>query len=594
MKSGAHRGSRAVVLAVTAALTIAAAVSGLAPTAGAGTSGGQPSFVLDEDMRGEAAIRALGDRLPVAAARNDLSPAAFRAAIRKDSMVWVGRTGRLLFVDEFGHDDHDHAETSGSLESTATTLPTDVFDLHSLPGAQRTIVLDFNGHDARGTAWGNTEAQNTAPYSIDGDPATFNDDEKAVIHSVWQRVAEDYAPFAVNVTTKDPAHGPGSRGADIIRRDDLSDTVFGTRVVVTPSKPYNCNCGGVAYVGVFDETGATHDYYQPAWVFTAGVGNGAKNIAEAASHEAGHNLGLNHDGTKRSGYYSGHEDWAPIMGVGYNKPITQWSRGEYSGANNKEDDFGVIWANGAPAAADEFGGTTGTAGVLSGSISGVIGSRTDVDLFSFTPTLTGVATISADPAPTSPNLDIRLRLLGTDGTTVLASADPASSASTGSDTTLGLDADLVANVVAGTTYFVEVDGVGFGDPATTGYSDYASVGRFTLSASVAEGTVTEPEDPVVEDQTPAAPSNATASGSPTVTVAWTDNSTNEDGFEVWREKKVRGRWGSATKVAATAANATSATDSPGKGTFRYRVRAFDGTLFSGWSNDTAEVATASK
>lgn len=30
------------------------------------------------------------------------------------------------------------------------------------------------------------------------------------------------------------------------------------------------------------------------------------------------------------------------MGVGYNKPITQFSRGEYANANNLEDDFTII------------------------------------------------------------------------------------------------------------------------------------------------------------------------------------------------------------------------------------------------------------
>lgn len=34
---------------------------------------------------------------------------------------------------------------------------------------------------------------------------------------------------------------------------------------------------------------------------------------------------------------------APIMGMSYNKPVTQWSKGEYSNANNKEDDTAVSW-----------------------------------------------------------------------------------------------------------------------------------------------------------------------------------------------------------------------------------------------------------
>ena len=46
------------------------------------------------------------------------------------------------------------------------------------------------------------------------------------------------------------------------------------------------------------------------------------------------------------GYYTGHGvapvDWGPIMGVGYYSDVTQWSKGEYSGANNTEDDLQKI------------------------------------------------------------------------------------------------------------------------------------------------------------------------------------------------------------------------------------------------------------
>ena len=108
---------------------------------------------------------------------------------------------------------------------------------------------------------------------------------------------------------------------------------------------------------MYDNT-SQHSYYQPALVFTKGVGTGAKNIAEAASHEAGHNVGLSHDGTASVGYYAGHGAWAPIMGVGYSKAISQWSKGEYSGANNKEDDFAVIGQNGLALRADDHGNGT--------------------------------------------------------------------------------------------------------------------------------------------------------------------------------------------------------------------------------------------
>ena len=45
-----------------------------------------------------------------------------------------------------------------------------------------------------------------APFWLqDNNPSTFSDSERATILSVWRIVAEDYAPFDVDVTTEDPA-----------------------------------------------------------------------------------------------------------------------------------------------------------------------------------------------------------------------------------------------------------------------------------------------------------------------------------------------------------------------------------------------------
>ena len=66
-------------------------------------------------------------------------------------------------------------------------------------------------------------------------------------------------------------------------------------------------------------------------------------------------------------YYSGQGNWAPIMGVGYYKPISQWSKGEYSGANNTEDDLTIITQNGLSYRADDFGNTIATAQALLGT-----------------------------------------------------------------------------------------------------------------------------------------------------------------------------------------------------------------------------------
>jgi hypothetical protein len=80
-------------------------------------------------------------------------------------------------------------------------------------------------------------------------------------------------------------------------------------------------------------------------------------------------------------------------------------------------------------------------------------------------------------------------------------------------------------------------------------------------------------------------------GTPTVTsigggqvhIVWADNSNNEDGFQVQRERKQGGSWIETTIVADVGANTTFVNDAPGVGTFRYRVRAYNTIGQSAWS-----------
>jgi autotransporter-associated beta strand protein len=69
------------------------------------------------------------------------------------------------------------------------------------------IYLDFNGAYVSGKDWRETDGTTTwsewdcHPWSSDGDRATFTDVEQTYIRLMWERVAEDYRPFNVNVTT---------------------------------------------------------------------------------------------------------------------------------------------------------------------------------------------------------------------------------------------------------------------------------------------------------------------------------------------------------------------------------------------------------
>src|SRR5262245_59227616 len=77
--------------------------------------------------------------------------------------------------------------------------------------------------------------------------------------------------------------------------------------------------------------------------------------------------------------------------------LNQWSKGEYSGANNKEDDLAIITRK-LPYRADDipdskslqFSGTTVSSDVNRGQIA----SNTDTDTFTFKVTSAGHATLN--------------------------------------------------------------------------------------------------------------------------------------------------------------------------------------------------------
>jgi hypothetical protein len=173
------------------------------------------------------------------------------------------------------------------------------------------------------------------------------------------------------------------------------------------------------------------------------------------------------------------------MGVGYSRPVTQWSKGEYTGANNHEDDLSVITSTGVSYRADDHGNDAAHATALGADLaaSGVITARADTDWFSWT-SPGGSSTVTVAPAPASPDLDASLTVYDTDGTTVLKTANP-SSARASADVATGLGATLTFSAAAGHEYYLAIDGVGSGAAATDGYSDYASLGQYTASVVTA-------------------------------------------------------------------------------------------------------------
>ena len=179
---------------------------------------------LPRPVRGATAVRLLGDQLDEAAALNDVTEAKLVEMLRSDPTVWLDSDGFVFYKDEVA--------VAPTVDPVSAQAPLDqTFLLHSKPLSQRTIYLDFDGGTASGTAWhANYPATPTTQPAWDpsGNGAGFDNAELTKIQTVWQSVAEDYAPFDVDVTTADP-------GAAGIFRTNAADQAFGSHVLITPS-----------------------------------------------------------------------------------------------------------------------------------------------------------------------------------------------------------------------------------------------------------------------------------------------------------------------------------------------------------------------
>ena len=99
----------------------------------------------------------------------------------------------------------------GSFYDDGSTHSTnDAFNLSSNPNSSKTIYLDFNGADLTNTVW---SVSSLPAFSLDNDFTNFSTAERLAIIEIWKRVSADYAPWDVNITTKEPNASALSRSS---------------------------------------------------------------------------------------------------------------------------------------------------------------------------------------------------------------------------------------------------------------------------------------------------------------------------------------------------------------------------------------------
>lgn len=116
---------------------------------------------------------------------------------------------------------------------------------HSLPGAANVLYINFLGGPLTNTAWNaqyNMGPVTAVPYSMDSQPS-FSSDEQTAMSNIWSRVAEDYSPWLVDVTTEPPAQYGPTTGVVMVTH---STSLEGSQLPSSGS-------GGIAFLNVWGD-----------------------------------------------------------------------------------------------------------------------------------------------------------------------------------------------------------------------------------------------------------------------------------------------------------------------------------------------------
>lgn len=239
------------------------------------------------------------------------------------------------------HDDDHSEEHILGVATNPAVSPQTALQLESRPGSNFTLHINFAGTTLTNTFW-NERVKNPAisfaPFDLDGNPGTLNQSEAEFIHTTWKRVAYDFAPFDINVTTRNIP-------STDIDRSSAQDNRYGARIHVVHESltlvGSTSTSRGIAYVDVWTGVDTGRPGSRDGFTRVA-PGVKAEKIGDTVSHEVGHILGLNHHGNTFASYHGGNYTWSPIMGGG-DAPYSVWSDGNYPESNNAgQDDIAII------------------------------------------------------------------------------------------------------------------------------------------------------------------------------------------------------------------------------------------------------------
>lgn len=375
----------------------------------------------------------------------------------------------------------------------------DVSKLESKPGSNYVILLDTS-------------------RIMNGSTPTDRTPEDLWI--TWQIVAASFSMFDVNVTTSRAVY------------DQAAPSRRGGGTLYTQSGRSSCHFafGTSTFCTLYKESDA--------------YGQG-----RIAAHEYGHLFHLSHDGGAPGGeYHNGLADfqWVPVMGniwhgTSWNNALYQWSKGEYSGASNGEDDFNIITSF-IPYRSDDNTSSKAMTIGSNGSVSanqnnGLIERNTDTDHFTFTIGASGgQANLTVDRIEHIGGgmLDVQIYLKNSAGSIVAQS-----------NRSVDRSAAINTSLSAG-TYTLEVTG-GAEGTASHGFTKYSSVGYYGI-----EGTITG-TDGGSDIEVPATPTGLQASNitGDSFSLSW-NASTWATSYQLQRSTNNGSSWVDAGSTSSTA------------------------------------------